>query len=738
VHLHIGHTFFGAGNFGDDLVLAGFLKGIAGAMPGLRITCAIAFDCDSQRRRFPKIEWSVYDPASCQTLIAACDVWVGLGGSIFQEADDSWLLGDQLLQLEACRRYGKPVFFLGSGVDYRIDAQRPEIRALLDAASWIWTRDTLSTTALQRMGFDRVTTAADLSHLAMQEMPPVQIASGTTGFVCNFERDTDYSIESLASLIEAAANCSPAVAWLVQEIRMLPGSEFDIYHRLPAQTRRLMALRQPNYSTNSISELVRSWDGSDRLFSTRFHGAIIGAWSGSRVVVFERQKKLRGLSEDLGIVSFPSMPGPDELARAFDRAPPIPLSVLETAVRSAETACNSFLKAADLAATALARSRQRSRDETMVNRLPQPPIECHSLDGVAHVGLDRIGPGLKRGDGMITISAVPQATDRSALRAPVDPHAEAIEHFARAADRFHSALQIYNEAHGQWGLATLCHARTAAVYALLGLPGNVIRDRLEAPASRLIWSMLGSDDRRMARTAEEEITFIECWRRLGRCWNEEACFGHGLALLALSRHGFELIGLEPLAKDLGWTEPLWIRCLLEVMPAGAQPENSDLTPDILPPLMAQVRDRLSRLDPAIKDELFKARDAVVSYVQPNSFAEADTASLHRQIETLTGHLKEANADRELSHQNIHTLAAHLKEANADRELSHQNIHTLAAHLKEANADRELSHQNIHTLASHLQQANASLEAIKNRHGFIAVSRLSAVLARVFSRHADRT
>jgi chromosome segregation ATPase len=183
--------------------------------------------------------------------------------------------------------------------------------------------------------------------------------------------------------------------------------------------------------------------------------------------------------------------------------------------------------------------------------------------------------------------------------------------------------------------------------------------------------------------------------------------------------------------------------------------------DNLPPLMAAIRDRITRLDRATKDSIFKARDHTASFVGADHFdsaSEADIASLrlqvqaltdqlrqanadrelsHQQIQTLAGHLKEANADREHSHQQIQTLSGHLREANADRELNHQNIHTLAKHLKEANADRELSHQNIHTLAGHHKQANANLEAIQSSRMFVAIRRLSTVLARVRSmRHGQ--
>ena len=88
---------------------------------------------------------------------------------------------------------------------------------------------------------------------------------------------------------------------------------------------------------------------------------------------------------------------------------------------------------------------------------------------------------------------------------------------------------------------------------------------------------------------------------------------------------------------------------------------------------------MTRLDPATKDSIFKARDHTARFVGSDHFdgvSEADTGSLRLQVQTLTDQLREANADREVSHQNIHTLTLHLKEANADRELSHQHIQTL--------------------------------------------------------------
>src|SRR5205085_1259007 len=95
---------------------------------------------------------------------------------------------------------------------------------------------------------------------------------------------------------------------------------------------------------------------------------------------------------------FASMPDPDRLAQAFDRAQPVPPPVLTLAVERAETACSSFLEVARAATSASARSFRLSQEQTAMIRLPEPHVERHSLAGVEHVELGRLGPGLTRGE----------------------------------------------------------------------------------------------------------------------------------------------------------------------------------------------------------------------------------------------------------------------------------------------------------------------------------------------------
>jgi nitrite reductase/ring-hydroxylating ferredoxin subunit len=322
----------------------------------------------------------------------------------------------------------------------------------------------------------------------------------------------------------------------------------------------------------------------------------------------------------------------------------------------------------------------------------------------------------KERDGALIIARLPGVATESSPIASFDEHTAAIDRFNIAGDRFSHLLAASLESPGRQALERLRLARDAAVHALLAMPGIVIRARLEAPVSRLLTGILESGVRHLARTAAEEATFVECWRRLGGGGNDDAAFACWLAAIALSRHGCELIALQPSSQDLGWAEQFWLQCLLEALPAASlQTGVADHSAQRLPPLMAQVHDRIDALPLDAKSSLFKAfYDSRICVEQHSNSTEPDAEmaleASHRTIDTLVEPLKEANADREASHRNVAALTNDLEEANADREASHRDIVTLTSHLKEANADRDASHRNIAALTNDLKEANADREA----------------------------
>ena len=222
---------------------------------------------------------------------------------------------------------------------------------------------------------------------------------------------------------------------------------------------------------------------------------------------------------------------------------------------------------------------------------------CRSLDAL------ELLPCAER-DGAIVVAPLLGPGDRVPIA--LDEIAAAMQHFIGAASRFRALLQTCRQAPEQWRLEQLAQARDAAIYALLGLPGSVIRTRLEAPVSSLLAAILDSGIRRLDRVPEAEASFIECWRRLGMDWDGDAGFTYGLAVLALSRHGYELIALQPLTQNLGWTERFWLQCLLETLPTFLRPGDPDRFAGILPPLLAQVQNRIDLMTTDAKAALFKA------------------------------------------------------------------------------------------------------------------------------------
>ncbi len=318
MRLHIGHHFFGSGNIGDDYMLAGFLALAADALPGARLTCCTPFDRASQQHRLPGVTWLDYTEAARDEAIAACDAWIGVGDSPFQSEVGSWFLDHLLAERDRCRRFGKPMFFFCVGVNDLGALENPATRAIVGAAERIWTRDEQSARLLRAfVGPDRVASGPDLAHVffSRRGFPPVE--PGTLGFVLNFEDRGAFSADALCGVLDAA---SWRARWLVQEVRTLTGSEWELLGMLPAAYRDRLEIRAPQYATASLDDLAACWGVPETIVTSRYHGALFGAWAGCRVVVIERNAKLTGIVDQLGLMSVSDLRSPRPLLDAIGAA----------------------------------------------------------------------------------------------------------------------------------------------------------------------------------------------------------------------------------------------------------------------------------------------------------------------------------------------------------------------------------------------------------------------------------
>jgi polysaccharide pyruvyl transferase WcaK-like protein len=339
--IHLGHHFYGAGNLGDDFMLAGFLGALRELAPGVRCTGSVPFPAEPLRQRFPEVDWLPYEEAARNRAVAECDVWVGLGGSPFQAAQSRWFVDHLNAEAARCARAGKPRFFLGVGVQEEAELHDPEVRALVEGAAGIWTRDTASAERLSTLN-GRVRAAADLAHVLFAAEPPPAARVGRVTLVANFDhREWPGQKDCLAAIAGLPAR---EQVWLAQESRDLPGAERALHRSLPEAERARWRLTVPDVPGAPLGQVMSGWPSGEWLVTSRYHAAIAGAWAGSRVVVVGTNEKLRGVAAALGTPLIAPEADVDAVGRALAAAVPCPAPRGLTG--RAWEACREFLRSA--------------------------------------------------------------------------------------------------------------------------------------------------------------------------------------------------------------------------------------------------------------------------------------------------------------------------------------------------------------------------------------------------------
>ena len=344
MRLHLGHHFYGAGNLGDDFMLAGFLAAFAPLAPGARCTACVPFPLGPLRARFPGIEWLPYDETRRAAAIAGCDAWLGLGGSPFQHAQSRWFVDHLAGDAALCRRSGRPMFFLGVGIQTAGELGDPVVRDLCLGAARLWTRDAPSAARLlAALPAARAAAAADLSHILFADTPPPPAVPGRIGLVPNFDYGTwPGQAVCLAALADLGA---AEQIWLAQETRELPGAERALHAALPPAERARWDLVVPDQPGAPLASVLPRWPSGEWLVTARFHAALAAAWAGSKVVVVAVNEKLRGVAAEFGLPAIPPDADRSAVTAALAAARPVPRAVLLAARDRAAAAVRSFAAA---------------------------------------------------------------------------------------------------------------------------------------------------------------------------------------------------------------------------------------------------------------------------------------------------------------------------------------------------------------------------------------------------------
>jgi polysaccharide pyruvyl transferase WcaK-like protein len=345
VRIHLGHHFYGAGNLGDDFMLAGFLRAMSQLAPDASFSGCVPFPLGPLRSRFPRIDWFEYTKENRAACIRAADIWLGLGGSPFQSAQSRWFIDHLLGEIELSHIAGRPMFFLGIGVQLESELNDADVARVCSGARAIWTRDTASAQRLSNAHpHVPVHATADVSHLLFRTVQPAAATPGRVAVVAN----SDYADwPQLGGFVEALESLNPTErVWVAQEDRDLPGSERSLFAALSPELRERWSIRSAGVSDKPIDAVAALWPTPEWLFTSRYHAAIASAWGGAKVVVVGLNEKLRAISADLDAPLITPSATPDELSAAFMRARPVAATNLNGLAASAESACREFVAAA--------------------------------------------------------------------------------------------------------------------------------------------------------------------------------------------------------------------------------------------------------------------------------------------------------------------------------------------------------------------------------------------------------
>lgn len=342
MRIHIGHHFFGAGNLGDDLMLAGFLGHIEQRRRMVKLSCAIPTARHAgQQRRFPQIAWLPYDPTTRLRSIAACDVWLGLGGSPFQSDGGVRQLDHLVEEAALCRRFRKPMYFLCVGINNRESLETDQARRLLDQAEAIWSRDEYSGRLLAACADpDKIHVAGDLAHLYFRAHQPTAALQSGVGWVLHFEQAESFAPAAFESLLQAQAGPHH---WLLQESRPLLYSEATLLETLSHSARARLLVGGADYEAAQLSELLDAWPAVECMVTSRYHAAVVAAWRGARLAMVLRNDKLTGGAHELGVqVTAPALDNTATAKRLIAEARPIDRARLLGLADKAEQACDAF------------------------------------------------------------------------------------------------------------------------------------------------------------------------------------------------------------------------------------------------------------------------------------------------------------------------------------------------------------------------------------------------------------
>lgn len=332
----LGFHFYGSGNMGDDLMVAGFLQAMKELFPGrLPVLAATSeFDLQSQRIRFPEMEWIARKWLRPVLRDREFDLWAGVGDTPFQLIGGTGYLDFLHSEMENTPKIPRRVMIC-VGAESDIGAEIGRFSTLASKFDRISCRDAHSHQIIvERLGFDksRARSAGDLANVSLERLFPAggQARDFSLGLVV--AGDT-LGAADLEAIRDALKERSAGTALIAGDVRNRPELERGIYKRwrggpFNALRRRTDCLT-PRYATCTLAELARPIARCQTLVSSRYHGLLTAAWAGCRVGAIARSSKVTALARQLQIPMIVPPLNKRAVSELFEIAAPVNRAILQ-------------------------------------------------------------------------------------------------------------------------------------------------------------------------------------------------------------------------------------------------------------------------------------------------------------------------------------------------------------------------------------------------------------------------
>lgn len=341
--VYVGFDFWGHGNIGDDLMVAGFQKALS-SYQGVHFNTHIAtsYYIESQKIRFPDISWHRELPDNLPDKTAGIHTtWVGPGTTPFQLTCGDYVLKYWLEQLPIIKTFDRKCL-VNVGAEQEIEPEKEKFSLVANVFDKISTRDRHSADILMKMlGVleSKVYAGADLANIALADYVDDRRRSGKKFNLGVIVAGDTLSDEDIAGVKEFLMTRWRRTSFIAGDVREIERHECHIFKEMTADSgwwsKRKLVLSVPDYMKGDIRSLLRPVDDCSTIISSRYHGLLIAAWMGCRVAAIARSSKIEPLAKELQIpVCYPPLTR-QKLEAMQKEACVVPINILNEAKEKA-------------------------------------------------------------------------------------------------------------------------------------------------------------------------------------------------------------------------------------------------------------------------------------------------------------------------------------------------------------------------------------------------------------------